>query len=382
MKLAAAAIVVATALSAVISYAAPAAQGPERRVTLTSPEAGAYMTGPVTLSAEIWPPNGASATFFVDGTQVCRVDKPPFACAWNAGIGIKEHQVRLVVRFAEGEQIVRTARTKGEEFAGTAEVQAVQVTVSVMKDGKFVSGLAQSAFRIKEDGKPQTISAFSSEDAPLSLIVAIDLSGSMQDSLEGLKAAVLAFLNAVPANHQVTLLGFNDSVFEIAGGVQDREARRKAIEAVPAWGTTALYDVIVDGIERLEQNPGRKALVVFSDGEDAGSHVTIDEAERRLQTSDVTLYAVGQGRGVVATSLRRILERLAEPTGGRALATTRISELTPAFTTFLEELQHQYLLGYQSTNSRRDGTWREIEVDAGDHGRVRARKGYRALQDR
>ena len=359
------------------------AQNAEPRVTITSPQNGGYMNGIVTLSAEIWPPTGVeSATFSVDGAQVCRIVKPPFECRWNAGLEIRERQVRLVVVIPGRERIIRNARTAGLDFAGKADVQAVQVTVSVMKDGKFVSGLNQGSFRIREDGKPQTISAFSAEDAPLSLVVAVDLSGSMEDSLAGLKTAVLAFLDAVPPNHQVTLLGFNDSVFEIAGGIPDRDARRKAIEALPVWGTTALYDVIADGIERLEQHPGRKALVVFTDGEDAGSHITLEEAERKLQMSDVTLYAVGQGRGVLATSLRRILERLAEPTGGRALATSRIDELTPAFAAFLEELQHQYLLGYQSTNSLRDGTWREIDVNVGDLGRVRARKGYRALLER
>ena len=129
----------------------------------------------------------------------------------------------------------------------------------------------------------------------------------------------------------------------------------------------------------LGRQSGRKALVVFTDGEDQGIHATIRDVERRLQSSDVTLYMIGQGLGVTLEPLRKIMERLATPTGGRALFTDSVEELHAAFADLLDELSNQYLLGYQSSNTKRDDAWRKIKVDVDGHHEVRARQGYRAL---
>ena len=127
---------------------------------------------------------------------------------------------------------------------------------------------------------------------------------------------------------------------------------------------------------------GRKALIVFTDGEDQGSHATLADAERRLQSSDVTLYMIGQGRGVTRDVLRAVMERLAVPTGGRALFTDNIDELRGAFAELLDELSNQYLLGYPRADSRRDDAWRRIKVEVDGHSEVRARQGYRVMAGR
>ena len=106
------------------------------------------------------------------------------------------------------------------------------------------------------------------------------------------------FLGAVPARDQVTLLGFNDTVFALTRKTTDPAERIRAVDRLAPWGATALYDVIIRGIDMLGRRTGRKALVVFSDGEDQGSHVAIEDVERRLQASDVTLYMIAQGRGI------------------------------------------------------------------------------------
>jgi VWFA-related protein len=124
---------------------------------------------------------------------------------------------------------------------------------------------------------------------------------------------------------------------------------------------------------------GRKALVVFTDGEDQGSHVAIQDVERWLESSDVTLYMIGQGRGITQDYLRRIMERLTAKTGGRAFFTDSIDELAGAFDELLDELSNQYLIGYQPTNTKRDSAWREIRVEVGGYPNVRARQGYRAV---
>jgi VWFA-related protein len=116
---------------------------------------------------------------------------------------------------------------------------------------------------------------------------------------------------------------------------------------------------------------------VFTDGEDQGSHATITDVERGLQGSDVTLYMIGQGRGVTQDRLKAIMERLSKPTGGRALFSENIDALRATFAELLDELSNQYLLSYAPPAARRGETWRSIKVEVDGHSEVRARDGYR-----
>jgi VWFA-related protein len=180
------------------------------------------------------------------------------------------------------------------------------VTVTVTdKSGHFVRGIPQSAFHVEEDGRPQRISHFASENVPLELIVAVDISGSMQPAMPKLKASVKEFLGAIPAGNQVTLLGFNDTFFTLTRKATTPAERIRAVDRLAPWGSTALYDVIIRSVDMLGRQTGRKALVVFTDGEDQGSHATITDVERRLQSSDASLYMIGQGRGITVRRCRR-----------------------------------------------------------------------------
>jgi VWFA-related protein len=357
------------------------AQSSEPQLTILSPGDGAYVSGPTLLRAKVEPIDAvAGVTFFVDGRQACALTRLPFECDWDAGAAIAEHQVRAVATLKGGGRVVHTVRTKSVGYAERVDVDVVQVTVTVSDGhGKFVPNIPQDAFHVQEDGRPQAITHFASEDVPLELVAAIDISGSMAPAMPKLKTAVKEFLGDVPPQDQVTLLGFNDSIFTLTRKQTDPAERIKAVDRLAPWGSTALYDVLLRGVEMLGRQTGRKALVVFTDGEDQGSHATINDVERRLQSSDVTLYMIGQGRGVTLDPLRRVMERLAAPTGGRALFTDSIDELHTAFADLLDELSNQYLLGYQSTNSKRDDQWRKIKVDVDGHHEVRSRQGYRAV---
>ena len=363
-------------------WAQTPAGAPQLRIV--SPADDAYLTGPTLLRAAIMPAESVTAvTFFVDGRQVCALTKPPFECEWDAGAAITGHQVRAVATLAGGSRIVQTMRTKSVGYVERVDVDVVQVTVTVSDDrGKFVRNIPRSAFHVFEDGRRQAITHFASEDVPLELVAAVDISGSMAPAMPKLKKAVKEFLGDVPSRDQVTLLGFNDNIFTLTRKTTDPAERIKAVDRLAPWGSTALYDVLLRGIEMLGRQTGRKALIVFTDGEDQGSHATISDVERRLQSSDVTLYMIGQGRGVTLAPLRKIMERLSLPTGGRALFTDSIDELHTAFADLLDELSNQYLFGYQSTNSKRDDAWRKIKVDVDGHHDVRARQGYRALAGR
>ena len=374
---------VASATPAASPVATPAAgpiATPAAPVVISSPTAETYVSGPTPLRISLDPSVAVrNVTFFVDGRQFCSLNEPPFECDWDAGSTISAHLIRLVVTPIEGDRIVKTMRTKGLGYADRVNVEAIQVTVTVSDDkGRFVGGIPRPAFRVFEDGKSEPITYFASEDVPLELIVAVDISGSMTASMPKLKKAVKDFLVAVPPKNQVTLLGFNDSVFALTRKTTDPAERVKSVDRLAPWGATALYDVIARAVDMLGRQIGRKALVVFSDGEDQGSHVSLEDVERKLQASDVTLYMIAQGRGISQDYLRKTMQRLTVPTGGRLFTTDSVDQLHEAFGELLDELSHQYLLGYQPSNPVRDDTWREIKVQVDGQTHVRARQGYRA----
>jgi VWFA-related protein len=351
-------------------------------VRITFPADGALVTGPVTLQAEVDPSvTVTGAVFFVDGREVCTIAVLPIRCEWDAGPAIVAHHVRLVVHLAAGGRVVRTVRTAAIAYAETVDVDAVQVSVTVTDEhGQYVKGLPRSAFHVSENGRPQPISHFYAQDAPLELVVAVDVSASMSAAMPAMKQAVAGLLAVVPRSHRVTLLAFNDEVFTIAPGVSDPAERAQVIDKLTAWGATALYESILRGVQILGARPGRKALLVFTDGEDRGSQATIEEVEQALQSNDLALYMIGQGHGLTHQPLKKLMERLARPTGGRAISTVRIEQLQESFADVFEEMSNQYVIAYSPTNEARDGSWREIAVTVDGYDRIRARQGYRAAR--
>ena len=249
------------------------------QLKILSPDEDTYVTGVTLLRAGVTPSESVSAlTFFVDGRQVCALTRLPFECEWDAGETITTHQVRAVATVRGGTRIVQTVRTKSVGYVERVDVDVVQVTVTVADGhGKFVRNIPKSAFRVFEDGHPQAVTHFSSEDVPLELVAAIDISGSMAPVMPKVKKAVKEFLADVPPRDQVTLLGFNDNILTLTRKTTDLAERIKAVDRLAPWGSTALYDVLLRGIQILGRQTGRKALVVFTDGEDQGSHATIND---------------------------------------------------------------------------------------------------------
>jgi VWFA-related protein len=271
-------------------------------------------------------------------------------------------------------------RTRADQLVFSADAGVVQVMVTVTDEhGQFVKGLARQAFRVYEDGRPQPVVHFDDPSAPRELVAALDMSASMLPAMPRLRTAVKAFLGRVRPVDKLTLLAFNDGVFSLARREVDPAARQRAVDRLAAWGGTALYDTLLQGLDLTGRQKGRKALVVFSDGEDTASLSTAADVERRVRTSDAPLYVIAQGRGQEVAALRELVGQLARLSGGRAFYTNDIDELGAAFDQIAEELDAQYLLAYEPDNTARDGTWRGIRVELPElpHS-VRAREGYRA----
>ena len=351
------------------------------------PPADSYVTDEVTLEARIDPPSRrgevTEVVFFADGVQRCRttdVQRP--RCRWDAGAVLKSHLLRVTATTSSGQRLVANTRTRGVALAEAVDVRAVQVNVAVFdRRGAFVPGLTQDRFRLREDDVPQTITLFGDVNSPLELVLAIDVSASMANVIEDLKGAVRQFLSQLRPIDHVTLVAFNDELFVLTRRETDAAARARGVNALAAWGNTALYDVIGRSLELVSRQPGRRGVVIFTDGEDSASETTLEMADRAIKASDATLFAVALGRGRQSKQLKDTLEALAESGGGRVVMADDSADLQRAFTDVLESLQQQYMLGYQSTNPAVDGTWRRLTVDVTGEGyRVRARQGYLAVK--
>ena len=267
---------------------------------------------PTTLRVRIDPANTAvqDVSLFADGQVVCTLQRPPYECSWDAGAALREHVLRATATLPDGTRLVTNLRTRGAGYVEQVDVDAVQVTVTVTDaDGKLVRRLPRDAFRVREDGAPQAVTAFANDNIPLEIVVALDVSYSMTDAMPSLKAAARTFLGALRPADQVTLLAFNDNIFTLARQSTDMGQRVRAVERLAPWGGTALYDVILTSMNLLGRQAGRRSLVVFTDGEDQSSVATLKRVETRMETSDATIYAIGLGRGVRETGLRAILER-------------------------------------------------------------------------
>lgn len=361
------------------------AQSPPIRLEIVSPPDGSYVSDRFTIEARITPAarrdDVADITFFADGTLICRTaDATRPQCAWDAGAIVKPHQFRIVATLKNGERIVATRRTREIDVNEAVSVQIVQINALVSdRGGTFVSGLTPSQFRVLEDGRPQKILHFAAEEAPLEIVIAVDISASMTSAIEELKRAVRQFIEKLKPTDQVTLIAFNEETFVLAQREHDRAKLNEAIDRLTVFGGTTLYDVIIRSLELLSRQPGRRSLIVFSDGEDQSSQASFATVDRALRSTDATLFMVALGRGREVADLRETVQALAEPTGGRGLFAETPADLDEAFAELLNELTHQYLIGYESTNTARDGAWRKLAVEVpGTNFRIRARQGYYA----
>ena len=350
---------------------------------ITSPVKDTIVSGPTRLEVLIEPTSAAASvkqvTFTVNGKIACTVEKPPFACAWDTGEVLRGLQIRAVADLADGSRLKDNLYTKDLGYTEQVRTDAVLVQAIVTHGGQFVRGLKQQDFEIVEDNVPQKIASLVSEDAPLDLVLAIDVSGSMEHALDDVKAAVKQLLSKLRPGDAATIIGFNDNAFIAAEREKDQQARERAVDLLASWGGTSLYDATVRAIDLVSRDTGRKGIVIFSDGDDRNSITTREAATARVQASNAMLYTVGFGGGATVPALRGKLEQYAHATGGRAFFPQRTQDLNSVFDEIVEELSNQYVLSYASTNMKQDNSWRNIKVRVkGGKFDVRARDGYRA----
>ena len=235
---------------------------------------------------------------------------------------------------------------------------------------RFVLGLDKQDFRVFEDGTEQKVKQFADEDAPLSIGLLVDTSGSMGSRIETSRQAVTQFLKTMNAQDEAFLVTFGDRA-ELAIGFTERANEiQSKLTSVEPQGLTALLDAVYMGLREMKRakNP-RKALLIISDGGDNNSRYTADQIENLVREADVQIYSMGvfgpfPYLGISAAELSgpHLLSQLSEQTGGRAFAATNDGALPSIATRIGIELRNQYVLAYSPTNQNRNGKYRKIEV--------------------
>jgi len=269
-----------------------------------------------------------------------------------------------------------------------AGIDLVNFGVSVTdRQGKPVTKLTAEDFQIVENGKPQTIKFFVAgqpdEAPPLHLGLLLDTSGSMADDLKDARSACVKFVNALDRAADVTLVDFATEVRVARFGPDDYPRLVERIRARKADGWTALYDAIGVYLNGAQNQDGQKVLVLYTDGGDTTSSLTLRDMLDLLKASDVTVYAVGYLEHQSSTGRiqqRSELQRAADITGGQAYFPAIAKDLDGVFDKIREELAARYSLGYISTDTRTDGAWRNVEIKLLRHDlksvKLRTRTGY------
>jgi VWFA-related protein len=358
------------------------------KLEVTSPLPSDHVTGAVTIAARLVPLAAerqiARMVFYADTALVCTVTRRPFTCLWNAGPTLRARQIRVVAELLDGTRRAHSFWTKGLEDPVTSGVSAVQVPATVTTgNGKFVQGLRRTDFTVAEAGLPQTITGFAAETTAVTLVLAIDTSSSMEGSIATVREQAKEFLAPLPQDWPLTVISFDHIVQTVADPGQTRTEREAAIDALQAWGGTALYTAIVNAMQRVAATIGRKAVVVFTDGIDRDSAIDAKGVRLAIEESDVALYFVAAGEASRPGPTLSLLEELAEISGGRVIAGRNREMVSEAFAQVREEIRNQYLLTYVPDKLERPGTWRPLRVTAKCDGcRVRARTGYRVSDPR
>ncbi len=280
-----------------------------------------------------------------------------------------QDQVKITPRVKPGAEAAPTAIDRRSNIRIDTTLVLVPVAVNDPM-GRFVTGLDKENFKVFEDKAEQEIKQFSSEDAPMSVGLVFDTSGSMGQKLNTSRKAVAEFLKTANPQDEFFLIQFNDRPELAVPFTPDTEDVQNRLTFMQSKGRTALLDGIYMAMNTMKKarNP-RKAILIISDGGDNSSRYTESEVKNAVREADVQIYAIGifepmasRGRTPEEMSGPALLGEISEQTGGRHFAVDNLSELPDVAAKIGIELHNQYVLGYTPKNAVRDGKYRRIQV--------------------
>ena len=273
------------------------------------------------------------------------------------------------------------ASAVAQDSFGTIKVNVrlVEVYATVLDhQGKYVDGLKSDNFRILEDGAPQKISNFESNADALSCAILLDTTGSMREALPRVKNSVVKLIDELGPKDSVAIFTFDDHLTVRQDFTTDKDAAKRAVLRTRAQGSTALFDAISEASDELSKRRGKKAFILFTDGDDNSSLLTASGAIAQAKKVGIPLYAIAEGEATESSKLSSVLNQLSENTGGVAYRARKADDIEEIFQSIASNLHHLYLISYKPQVDASDGRWRKIDVLVSglEHYKLRAKQGY------
>jgi len=287
----------------------------------------------------------------------------------------------------------QTPRTTPRPPVFGAGIEVINLNVSITDArNRYVTDLVEKNFAVFEDGVKQELALFSHENLPISLVLMMDCSASMDEKLKVAQDAAVGFVKTLNARDLAQVVQFNDRRTVLQDFTADHGLLEAAIRRTEASGPTALHNALYVSLKELDKQKSgrelrRRAIVLLSDGEDTASLVTDDQVMELARKSEIAIYSISlrpsrsQDRNRLAFSqAEHLLTTLSQETGGQVHFPNSLSELDSVYARVAEELRTQYTLGYVSSNKRRDGKWRRIvvRIPERDDLQIRHKIGYYA----
>lgn len=334
----------------------------------------------------------AEVALEVDDHKRLRLTEPPWRFRVELGEENREHEFRVTARTLEGKMGQSAVRTPAIRVDEELDLELQQLYVTVTQKGKRVLDLQQEDFSIRDQGAPQEVVTFARGDVPITAAVLVDSSESMKgERLAGALRGAKAFVDGMKELDEAMLMLFSDRLLRATPFTGDSAALLGALEGVAPGGNTSVNDHLYLALKLLEERQGRRVIVLFTDGADLHSVLDMDDVMWKARRSQALIYwIVLLDRGAANTSYitawrgkddnaRQLegLARMTEQTGARVIGIRNVEDTEQAFREILSELREQYVLGFYPSDSRDDGKWHEVKVNASRSGvEVRAREGY------
>jgi VWFA-related protein len=280
--------------------------------------------------------------------------------------------------------------SSGQDSKIRVDVNLVVLHTTVLDDrGRFADGLKQENFRVLEDKVEQKLSVFKREDIPVSMGLVIDNSGSMRDKRPRVNQAAITLVEASNPQDEAFVVNFNDDFYldldkDFTNSIPEL---KEALERIDSRGSTALYDAIIGSLDHVKKgSKDKKVLLVVTDGEDNTSHNSLEKTIREIQKTDTVIYTIGllsEESKKNAKRAKRALEQIAQASGGLSYFPENVEDVHTICEQVAHDIRNQYTLAYYPTNSKRDGTFRSVQVEViPPRGRgklvARTRNGYYA----
>ncbi len=283
-------------------------------------------------------------------------------------------------------------RAQDEVPTFRTEIKEVTLHVSVLdKNGKLITDIPKSAFKVLEDNVEQPIKLFRREDVPVSMGILVDNSGSMNDKRSRVAAAALALVKASNPDDEVFIVNFNDDPYLDQSFTHDSKKLEEALARIDSRGGTAMRSAISGALDYMKSDAklDKKVLVVVTDGNDnaSGDNPTLEQLLRKVRDSGVLIYSIGllnEEEPREARAAKRALNSLAETSAGAAYYPKDLDEVEKLTPEIAHEIRNQYTIVYSPLNENLDGSFRRIKVELSGYrgATVRAKNGYYATPDK